>query len=137
MDARLYTKSKLEELVLELSGLKEITPIISKHISRFVIENKMTYLEIARCVDYYVEILGHEIKPEYGLSFVLNVREAAGEYFRKLELDKQKQQQEAKKVIEYQDNNIIINIKSYKKINQKKAPKKIDIGAIKIDDEQS
>lgn len=136
MDARLFTKTSLEELILELSGLKKITPIISKHISRYVIEEKMTYLEIARCVDYYVEVLGHEIKPEFGLSFVLNVREPAKEFFKQLELDKQKQQQEAEKIIEYQDNNIIINIKSYNQLNKQKEPKKVDISSIDVSDEE-
>ena len=132
MDPRLFTKTQLEELILELSGLTKITPMISKQISRFVIDNKMSYLEIARCVDYYVEILGHEIKPEYGIAFVTSIREPAAEYFKKLELDKQKQQQEAEKVIKYQDKNIIINIKSYNLLNKPRPPKSFDMSAIEI-----
>ena len=85
MDPKLFTKTQLEELILELSGLTKMTPMISRQISRFVIDNKMSYLEIARCVDYYVEILGHEIKPEYGIAFVISIREPAAEYFKKLE----------------------------------------------------
>ena len=134
MDARLFTKTNLEELIEELSGFK-ITPIIANQISRFVVTNKMSYLEIARCVDYYVEELGYEIKPEFGISFVLNIREQAAKYFKQLELDKQRQQQEADKVIKYQDNNIIINVKSYKLLNKQKPPKTYDIGEIEIDDE--
>ena len=137
MDPRLFTKKHLEELILELSGLNAITPIISKQISRFVLEEKMSYLEIARCIDYYVEILGHDIKPEYGISFVPNVRESAAAYFKQLELDKQKQQQEAEKVIRYQDKNIIINIKSYSLYNKPKPPKLFDIGKIELDDDNN
>ena len=135
MDPRLFTKTQLEELILELSGLTKITPMISKQISRFVIDNKMSYLEIARCVDYYVEILGHEIKPEYGIAFVISIREPAAEYFKQLELDKQKQQQEADKVIKYQDKNIIINIKSYNLLNKPRPPKSFDMSAIDINED--
>ena len=135
MDPKLFTKTQLEELILELSGLTKITPMISKQISRFVIDNKMSYLEIARCVDYYVEILGHQVKPEYGIAFVTNIREPAAEYFKKLELDKQKQQQEAEKVIKYQDKNIIINIKSYNLLNKPRPPKSFDMSAIDINED--
>ena len=133
MDSKLYTKKELETLILELSGLKQITPLISKQISRLVI-NGMTFLEIARCVDYYVEILDHQIKPEYGIAFVSSIREPAGEYFRQLELDKQKQEKEAEKVIKYQDKNIIINIKSYNSLNKPRPPKTFDVNEIKVDD---
>lgn len=135
MDVKLFTRTQLDELILELSGLSQITPIISRQISRFVITDKMSFLEIARCVDYYVEILGLEIKPEYGISFVPNIREATQKYFKQLELDKQKQQQEAEKVIKYQDKNIIINIKSYNLLNKPRPPKSFDMGAIDVNEE--
>ena len=73
------------------------------------------------------------IKPENG--------ENPKDYFAKadkqLELDKQKQQQEAEKVIRYQDKNIIINIKSYNLYNKPKPPKLFDIGKIELDDDNN
>ena len=51
-------------------------------------------------------------------------------YFKQLELDQQRQQKEAEKVVQYQDNNIIFNIKSLK--HKKKQPKQIDISQINV-----
>ena len=65
-------------------------------------------------------------------AFVTSIREPAADYFKKLELDKQKQQQEAEKVIKYQDKNIIINIKSYNLLNKPRPPKNFDMSAIEI-----
>ena len=62
--------------------------------------------------------------------FVPNVKDAAAEYFRKLELDQQNQAAEAKKVVEYQDNNIIFNIKSLQ--HKKRNPKQLDITDVNI-----
>ena len=70
----------------------------------------------------------------YGLGMIPNIRELANQYFKQLELDQQRKQKEAEKVIEYQDNNIIFHIKSLK-LNTKK-PKQLDLNDIKVGDEE-
>lgn len=90
----------------------------------------MSAKEIARCVSYYIYQRKGKIDPLYGIWFVPNVREPAAEFFKKLELDRQRQQTEAKKVAEYQDNNIIFNIKSLP--HKKRKPKQLDLSEVDV-----
>ena len=129
-NSKKYSRAELEQLIKELMGIQSIPPNFNKQINKFVLENDMTLKEIARCIDWYVEVRQCKIDPLYGLWFVPNVREQAAQYFKQLELDQQRQQAEAKKVVEYQDNNIIFNINSLK--HKKKQPKQIDISQIDV-----
>jgi hypothetical protein len=65
------------------------------------------------------------------LGIIPNIRENAAKYFKQLELDQQKQLAEAQKIVEYQDNNIIFNIKSLK--HQKRQPRQFNIEDIKVE----
>ena len=91
--------------------------------------------EIARCICYYQEVEKRKLDPLYGIWFVPNIRDKAAEYFRKLELEQQNQAAEAKKVVEYQDNNIIFNIKSLQ--HKKRQPKQLDINDINVEGESN
>lgn len=130
-----YTRKDLEELICDVMGIVSITPMISKQINKFVLEYDMSFKEIARCIVWYVEVKGQSLEALYGLGIIPNIREEAEKYFKQLELDQQRQSQEAKKIVEYQDNNIIFNIKSLK--HKKRTPKQLDITDIDIkgDDE--
>ena len=94
----------------------------------------MSFKEIARCIVWYVEVFGGTIHPVYGLGIIPNIRETAAAYFKKLELDQQQQAIEAKKIVEYQDNNIIFNIKSLQ--HKKRKPKQLDINDIDVEGEK-
>lgn len=127
-----YSRRELEQLICELMGVTQVTPLITKHINELVMIYKMTWKEIARCVDYYVEVAHGTLKVEYGIKTpCTSVREKADKYFKQLELDQRKQQGEAEKIVEYQANNIIFNIKSLQ--NKKRQPKQYDIGEIDVD----
>lgn len=126
-----YTRKELEQLICEVLGYKTVPPMVSKQINRFILDYNMSFKEIARCLVWYVEVHGAVMKPEYGIGILPNIREQAEQYFIQLELDQQKQAAEANKVAEYQDNNIIFNIKSLK--HKKRQPKQFDIGDIKVD----
>jgi hypothetical protein len=115
-------------------GIKSITPMISKQINRYILDYDMSFKEIARCVVWYVEVFGGELSPVYGLGIIPNIREKAAAYFKQLELDQQKQAIEAKKIVEYQDNNIIFNIKSLK--HNKRKPKQLDLSDINIEGDE-
>ena len=125
-----FKRSDLEQMICEVMGIKSITPMITKQINRYILDFDMSFKEIARCVVWYVEVFGGELNTVYGLGILPNIREQAAAYFRQLELDQQKQATEAKKVVEYQDNNIIFNIKSLQ--HKKRKPKQLDINDIDV-----
>ena len=123
-----WTKQQLEELILDVMRLKSITPTIRKQIGNYVLIDNMTYKEIARCIVWYDEVFHGKFEPIYGISFVPSVRDRAAEYFRNLEKQKKAQQ-----VAEYQENNIIFNIKSLE--HKKRTPKQLDISEINVEGE--
>ena len=126
----LYSLKELQQLIKDVMGIKTITPMISRQINKFVLDYNMTYKEIARCIVWYTEVAKQTLEPLYGIGMIVNVREQAAAYFKQLELDQQRQRKEAEKVVQYQDNNIIFNIKSLK--HKKKQPKQIDISQIDV-----
>lgn len=128
-----WTKQQLEELILDVMRLKSITPTIRKQIGNYVLIDNMTYKEIARCVVWYDEVFHGKFEPIYGISFVPSVRDRAAEYFRNLEKQKKLQEEQARKIVEYQDNNIIFNIKSLE--HKKRTPKQLDINEINVEGE--
>lgn len=125
-----YSREELENLIKDVMDIKTITPMIKKQIDKMVLEDEMSYKEIARCIVWFVEVAQQTLTPLYGLGIIPNIREQAEKYFKQLELDQQKRELEAQKVIEYQDNNIIFNIKSLK--HNKRQPKQLNIDDIKV-----
>lgn len=125
-----YSLKELQQLIRDVMGIQTITPMISRQINKFVLDYNMTYKEIARCIVWYTEVAKQTLEPLYGIGMIVNVREQAAAYFKQLELDQQRQRKEAEKVVQYQDNNIIFNIKSLK--HKKKQPKQIDISQIDV-----
>lgn len=125
-----YSLKELQQLIRDVMGIQTITPMISRQINKFVLDYNMTYKEIARCIVWYTEVAKQTLEPLYGIGMIVNVREQAAAYFKQLELDQQRQRKEAEKVVQYQDNNIIFNIRSLK--HKKKQPKQIDISQIDV-----
>lgn len=95
----------------------------------------MTYKEIARCIVWYEEVFHGKFEPIYGLSFVPSVRERAAKYFHELEIKTKIQAEQAKKVVEYQENNIIFNIQSLE--HKKRKAKQLDITEINVEGESN
>lgn len=129
-----FKRSDLEKMICEVMGITSITPMISRQINKYILDYDMSFKEIARCVVWYVEVFGGALTPVYGLGIIPNIREKAAAYFKQLELDQQKQAIEAKKIVEYQDNNIIFNIKSLK--HNKRKPKQLDLNDINLKGEE-
>lgn len=134
MAANKYTKDDLFALIQEVMGVESISSTIKKQINRFILENDMTFKEIARCIVWYVDVYKRTIDPIYGIYFVPNIREQAEKHFKQLELDQQKQLAEAQKIVEYQDNNIIFNIGSLK--HKKRQPRQFNIEDIKVEGDE-
>lgn len=132
--ANKYTREDLFALIKEVMGIESVTPMISKQVNRFILEYDMTFKEIARCIVWYVEVNGGQLTTLYGLGIIPNIRENAAKYFKQLELDQQKQLAEAQKIVEYQDNNIIFNIKSLK--HKKRQPRQFNITDINVEGDE-
>lgn len=126
-----YTRKDLEQLIKEVMGVQTIPPNFTKQINRFVLENDMSLKEIARCIVWFVEVRQSKIDPLYGLWFVPNIREQAAQYFKQLELDQQRQAEQARKVLEVQDNNVIFNISDIP--HSRRKPKQFDISQINVE----
>ena len=135
MAEKLFSLADLYDFIRESFGIQKIPPTILKQVQRFSLQNGMKAKEIARCICYYQEVEKRKQDPLYGIWFVPNIRDKAAEYFRKLELEQQNQAAEAKKVVEYQDNNIIFNIKSLQ--HKKRQPKQLDINDINVKGESN
>ena len=132
--ANKYTREDLFALIKEVMDIESVTPMISKQVNRFILEYDMTFKEIARCIVWYVEVNGGQLSTLYGLGIIPNIRENAAKYFKQLELDQQKQLAEAQKIVEYQDNNIIFNIKSLK--HKKRQPRQFNITDINVEGDE-
>ena len=131
-----FTRSDLEQYICEVMEIDSITPMITKQINRLVLDVGMTWKEIARCICWYVEVNNKKLSVIYGISIVENFRIETAKYFKKLELDQQEQLRQAKKVVEYQDNNIIFNIKNLDLTNQKRTSKQLDFNDIQIEGDE-
>lgn len=129
-NSKTFTIADLYNFIKESFEIQKIPETIIKQVNRISLNYEMSAKEIARCICYYQEVKKGKLDPLYGIWFVPNVREQAAEYFRKLELDQQNQAAEAKKVAEYQDNNIIFNIKSLQ--HKKREPKQLDINSVNL-----
>lgn len=133
MASKPYTKQDLDQLICEVMQLKSITPTIQRQIGNFILIDNMTYKEIARCIVWYQEVFHGKFEPIYGLSFVPSVKDRAAQYFRQLEKQMKAQADQAKKVVEYQENNIIFNIQSLE--HKKRKAKQLDVTEIQVEGE--
>lgn len=124
------TRQELEQIILEVMGATSITPVVKNQINRYVLEYGYTFKQIAQAIVWYDEVEHGTWKPQFGIAVVPNVMEQAQKYFKQLELDQQRQLAEAQKIVEYQDNNIIFNIKSLE--HKKRKPKQLDINSIDL-----
>lgn len=125
-----FSRTDLEEQIKYDMGVDTLTPLIDKQINRFRIEYGYTYKEIAQAVSYYHEQLKGTFSSVYGIGVVPNVMKEAQAYFKKLKEEREKQELEAQKIVQSQDNNIIFNVKSL--TYQKRKPKQLDINKINI-----
>ena len=128
-----FTKVELDALICEVMDIKSITPTIRRQINNYVLVDHMTYKEIARCIVYYQEVLKMKFEPIYGIAFVPSVKERAAKYFTELERQKKVQKEQAQKVAEFRENNIIFNIGSLE--HKKRKPKQLDIKEINVEGE--
>lgn len=129
-----FTLANLYDLILDIMQLEQVTPIIKKQINRYILELGMTPLEIARCLTWYIDVEHGELKPQYGVAVVPNIREASAKYWQELIANAKKQEIEGKKVVTYQNNNILFNLKDV--TFKRRKPKQLDIGSIVLDEEE-
>lgn len=137
MSEKIFSAEDLYKLICEVFGFEtesQIPRSIRNQINRFVLNDNMTPLEIARCIAYYTEELEKKVDKLYGIWFVPNVRADAEAHFKQLELEQQNRQAEAQKAVEYQDNNIIFHISSLS--HDKRQPRQIDVNTINVEEDK-
>lgn len=127
-----YVKADLVNLIKDLTGEDKLSPMIQGQIQRYVLELGMSFKEIARCLVYWVEVKGQSLSPAYGIGIVPTIRKPAADYFKQLELEREEQVKQAKKAIEYEENNIIFNIRPGR-IKKRKIPQ-LDLNEIDLGD---
>lgn len=131
-----YSIKDLYDLIKDVMGVSQVSPVVLKQITDFVIKDKMTYKEIARCIVWCDEV-GMKDKldkwnPIYGIGCIRNVREQANSYFAELAEEQKKKQREAQEAKVIAQTNIIFNIKQIKK--PRRSPKHYDISEIDVGD---
>ena len=126
-----YTRNDLNDYIKEIFKIENIPPMINRQILRFIMDNDMSFKEIARCLNYIVEVKHLNLELQYGIACVLTFREEAGKFFQKLELDKQRQNAEAQKAIQIQGDIIKFTIQ---KSNKKRKIKQLDMTEITVGD---
>lgn len=91
-------QKELEDLICELYGIEEPTPLIKNQISKFRAQHGYSFKDIGRAVYYYVSVLKRTLKIEGGIGIVPYYIKDALRYF---ELEKrriEKLEREGKKL---------------------------------------
>lgn len=88
-------KQELLDIICELFGITECTPLILNHINKYVTECGYSYKDIARALCYYVDVLGNTPQLQYGLKIVSHVKNDAVAYYEKIKKQKEQQLQAA------------------------------------------
>ena len=135
-----YTLTELESLVREVFKIAADEPFplnIRKQINRYVLDDRMTYKEIGRCIYYYVQIKKKTIDLIYGISFVQYVKKDALAYFNKLDQQKQQQEEAAKKFTINSDA-WVVNVKEIIKQSKKKQKRQqLSFDNIKLEEDDN
>ena len=136
--AVMFGRTELEEKLKELFNIDEITPLMNAHINKYVLERRLSYLDIARALAYFVEIQNGELKPQMGLGIVPYVIDESRRYFRQLEEKTKLQRKESEKFKEHKSTSYDIKCNKIPKPEKRNRRPLIDIGSIsleEIDDE--
>lgn len=130
------TLQDVYDMCCDLMGLDHITPLLRNQVSSLILDYNFTPLEIMRCLSYADENEHVEFKPIFGIkTTVLSIREPAAKYFEKLIQDNKRREDEADKIIKFQNNSIVINIS---KIQHKPYKKKIlDISEVDVKEDNN
>lgn len=124
-----YSYQDLCEYICEVFQISKITPQMERQISDLILNYDLNYKDIARCINWEVEVAHEGVKIQYGIAFCKNVKEPALKFFKKLAEKKREQEEQAKKFVE-SSNNIIFKIDSIK--HEKRKPKSFDVSEIDV-----
>lgn len=85
------TRQELCNFICEVSGWSECNMMVLKQINKYIRERGLSYLDIARALSYYVDVLGNTLEPKYGIGIVGVIINDSRKYFAKLEEQKRRQ----------------------------------------------
>lgn len=113
-------KKELEQLICSTLNIPFVSQTIKRQITKFIVERKLTYDDIARALIFYIEIEKQPYEQRYGISFIEWIADDAKAYYERQERKEKKQLESTKN-----QTNIILKIKEFKK---RKPIEKIDLG---------
>lgn len=128
-----FTRQDLESKIKELYDVEVLPPIVPRQIDKYTLEQRWTYLEIARALAYFVVIKKNKPILEKGIAIVPFVIDEARKYFKQLERTKKQQQIESENYQKKTMTSYDIKCQHVKKtVRHQLSP--IDIGAINMED---
>lgn len=124
-----FSKSDLDNIIRNYLGLAptvQLPGTIRKQLTRFIVEQNIPIIEIARAIAYYVEVLKYKIDSIHGIYFVPDVLNDSNKYFEKLAAEKAAKQQEAKKFSQSETKDEVIFNVNMKAIAERKIARKLE-----------
>ena len=129
-----FGREELEEKIKELYGIDKITSLMNAQITKFVLERRWSFLDIARALAYFVEVQGGQLKKETGLGIVPYVIEDARKYFKQLKAQIEKQQKDSEQFLKTKTSSYDIECKQTLKIEKSRRRPLIDLGNINMEE---
>jgi len=102
-------KEELCNFIKDISGWDECNTMVLRQIHKYVTECGLSYLDIARALSYYVDVLGNKLELQYGIGIVKFIYPKSRQYF--AELQKQKQKQLAAAEASRQCEDVVVKVK--------------------------
>lgn len=131
-----FSINNLYDIIREVIGCQQISPVIQKQINEYIIRDNMTFKEIARCIVWCDEVGMKDKKdkwnPMYGIGCIRNVREATAKYFSELEKEQKQKEAEAQQAKVIAQSNIVFKVGKISK--PKRSPKFYNIAEIDVGD---
>ena len=107
---------------------------MNAQITKFVLERRWSFLDIARALAYFVEVQGGQLKKETGLGIVPYVIEDARKYFKQLKAQIEKQQKDSEQFLKTKTSSYDIECKQTLKIEKSRRRPLIDLGNINMEE---
>ena len=98
MSVKLSKEQLIEEICYH-HKTDGINQMIRSQITRFVVEHGYTYLEIARALAFYHEVLERPVEKKFGIGIVPHIMDDARKYYKELEREERRRKLEAQKLV--------------------------------------
>lgn len=114
---------------LKIPADEQIPQLISRQISKYVLNEGFTYKEIGRGIYYYIEIKKGNYNDLYGIWFVGKFRNQAARYWADIERQQEERRRDAKK-FETKGDTVVFNVQQI--LRNRSKPYRLE--SLKFDD---